>query len=136
MGNSKKSKSRSAILKKYEKAYESCVRKTMKMHPRLSKKRPSSIKKKCLKKASKQLSGYLTSRKLSKSKRRKSRKSKKSRKSRRSKKVKKSKSSKKSKKRSLTKYQKFIKKHSGDPKFRNLSPGARMKAIAKLWKKE
>jgi hypothetical protein len=37
---------------------------------------------------------------------------------------------------SLNTYQKFIKKHVKDPKFKNMSPSSRMKAIAKLWKKK
>lgn len=118
-----KSKNRSKILKKYELAYESCVRKAMKSHPRLAKKKPSSLKSRCIKKIAKKdpkIKSMLTK---IKRKSRKSRTSNKSRKSRRS------------KKRSLNPYQKFIKKHVHDPKFKNLSPSSRMKAIAKMWKK-
>ena len=119
-----KTKNRSKILKKYELAYESCVRKAMKSHPRLAKKRPSSLKSRCIKKVSKKDSKIKSM--LTKKIKRKSRKSRKSGKSGKSR---------KSKKRSLNPYQKFIKKHVHDPKFKNLSPSSRMKAIAKMWKK-
>ena len=116
LSSQSKSKNRSKILKKYEVAYESCIRKAMKMHPRLAKKKSSSLKYRCITKVSK---------KDTKVKSILIKKYKKSRKSRKSK---------KSKKRSLNPYQKFIKKHVNDPKFKNLSPSSRMKAIAKIWK--
>ena len=126
-----KSKNRSKILKKYELAYESCIRKAMKIHPRLAKKKPSSLKSRCINKVSKRdnrIKSVLTKKYKRKSISR-SPKSRKSRKSRKS-----SKSS-KSRKRSLNPYQKFIKKHANDPKLKNLSPSSRMKAVAKMWKK-
>ena len=109
LSSQSKSKNRSKILKKYEVAYESCIRKAMKMHPRLAKKKSSSLKYRCITKVSK---------KDTKVKSILIKKYKKSRKSRKSK---------KSKKRSLNPYQKFIKKHVNDPKFKNLSPSSRMK---------
>jgi len=123
-------KSRSKILKKYELAYEKCIKKAMKTHPILSKRRPSSLKSKCVKKISKKISKSLDS----KTKRLiKNTLIKKSRKTKRRKTKTKSKT--KSKK-SLNTYQKFIKKHVKDPKYKNMSPSSRMKAIAKLWKKK
>ena len=50
------SKSRSKILRKYEMAYETCIKKAMKSHPIISKKRPSSLKTGCVKKLSKKAS--------------------------------------------------------------------------------
>ena len=112
-----KTKNRSKILKKYELAYESCVRKAMKSHIRLAKKNPSSLKSRCIKKVSKRDSKIKSV--LIKKYKGKSRKSRKSRKT----------------KKSLNPYQKFIKKHVNDTKFKHLSPSSRMKAIAKMWKK-
>ena len=120
------SKSRSKILKKYELAYEKCIKKAMKTHPIISKRRPSSLKSKCVKKISKKISKSLDS----KTKRLiKNTLIKKSRKTKRRKTKTKS-------RKSLNTYQKFIKKHVKDPKFKNMSPSSRMKAIAKLWKKK
>ena len=120
------SKSRSKILKKYELAYEKCIKKAMKTHPIISKRRPSSLKSKCVKKISKKISKSLDS----KTKRLiKNTLIKKSRKTKRRKTKTKS-------RKSLNTYQKFIKKHVKDPKFKNMSPSSRMKAFAKLWKKK
>lgn len=108
-------------------AYEKCIKKAMKTHPILSKSRPSSLKSRCVKNISKKISKSLDS----KTKRLiKNTLKKKSRKTRTRTKTK-SKSRK-----SLNTYQKFVKKHVKDTKFKNMSPSSRMKAIAKLWKKK
>lgn len=123
------SKNKSKILKKYEMAYEKCIKKAMKAHPILSKRKPSSLKSTCVKNISKKISksldnktkrlikNTLIKKSRSKTRRHKSRSRSRSRKS-------------------LNTYQKFIKKHVKDPKFKNMSPSSRMKAIAKLWKKK
>lgn len=113
----KSKKSRSLILKKYELAYESCIKKALKRSPKQKK---SILKKKCIKKS---LSPLL--KKIQKNKKtiNKSRKP-----------TSKSRKKSKSLKKNLTKYQQFVKKYSKDPKIKKLSPISRMKTIAKLWK--
>jgi len=83
-----RTKNKSKILKKYEIAYENCIKKAMKCNS-FSKKKKSILKK-----------------------------------------------SNRSKKNSPNNYQKFVKKHSKDIDISGLSPGSRMRKIAKLWKKE
>lgn len=103
----------------------------MKAHPILSKRRPSSLKSNCVKKISKKISKSLDSKTKRLIKNTLIKKSRKSRKTKRRKTKTKTKSRK-----SLNRYQKFIKKHVNDTKFKNMSPSSRMKAIAKLWKKK
>lgn len=143
-------RNRSALMKKYELAYETCVKKAMKKSPVLAKKKPSKLKSRCLKKVSseliKSLKHRINSLKTKKSKKTiksHSRKPKvaKSRRvtpsskiSKKSKNIKNIKNTKKTKK-SLNAYQKFVREKSKDPKMQGVSPAKRMKEISKMWNK-
>ncbi len=140
-------RNRSALMKKYELAYETCVKKAMKKSPVLAKKKPSKLKSRCLKKVSSELIKSLKHR-INSLKTKKSKKTLKSHsrkpkvgKSRRvtpvsktKKTINKSTKSKKTKK-SLNSYQKFVREKSKDPKLQGISPPKRMKEISKMWHK-
>lgn len=118
------SKNRSVTLKKYQIAYETCVRKALKKSSNAPKRKHKS---KCLKKVSSDFIRSLKMRiNLRKSPKKKSKSKRKST----------SKSKRKSRKRSLNSYQKFVQEQSKKPTMHGLSPCQRMRAISKLWKQK
>jgi hypothetical protein len=125
---------RSALLKKYEMAYETCVKKSMKKSPKTKARKPSKVND-CLEKTKKAMIKKMKSLSPIKFKSKKIQqefiKSIKT-------KLKKSLKTKKLKskvKKSLNLYQKFVKDQSKKSGIKNLSPEKRFKQISKLWKK-
>ena len=122
---------RSALMKKYQLAYETCIKKSMKKSPVLAKKKPNKLKSRCLKKVSSELIKSLKYRINSlKSKKTGSNKS-----PSRKPKVEKTRHLTHKPKRSLNSYQKFVKEKSKDPKLQGVSPAKRFKEISKMWQK-
>lgn len=127
---------KSATLKNYKIAYETCVRKALKKSSSAQKRktRTKAVKSRCLKKVSSDFIRSLKMRiNLRKSPKKKAKKASKrsKRKSRKS-----TPKPRKSRKRSLNPYQKFVQEQSKKPNMRGLSPSKRMRAISKLWKKQ
>jgi hypothetical protein len=106
----KSSLSRSARLRKYEVAYEECIKKTFDT----SKKKPNRLEPS---KKSRSIRNVISS-------------------SPKKSKVKQSPPPPNKKKRSLNAYQKFVKEESQKNKYKSLTPSERMKEISKEWNKK
>ena len=136
---------KSLLLKKYETAYELCVKKAMKKSPTIKSRKPSEINKKCIEKIDKMRSKNMRKKSNMKKSRNTLNKSGSNiMKSKNYKKVdfdikdKKSfivKSVPKKSLKTLNSYQQFVRDQSKKSTIKKLTPTKRLKEISKLWKK-